>query len=321
MNNLFIGRNVRNLALRYILFCGLVFLCVPLISSSPAVLGPLFGVFYFGGLIYYFWFTMKVEGELDVNRVKIGQAPRFRWKGAVCALILAVPLIIINLIPHFFPDPVKEEYRGFFTGEATALAETDKFNTELKAASGKGGYVSSITFSEDRRILHIVYNTTLGLAVHCDGTADMTDAEQSQKGYYIEVTDKDGITTKVYYPLNEKDFSEEQAKAFEECKYAVDDIKTVIGVRPNWQNFLSGAKVVCMVCLSYFCSIFSPSNAVLTSVIYCLAMFVLIVAAQVGYDMGYNNVVLFRRNRPEKNSKAGDSVVIQRGRSGNSDQH
>ena len=53
MKNQNIGKNVRNLILRYIMFCGLVFMCIPLISSSPSILGPVFGVFFYfsAGLI------------------------------------------------------------------------------------------------------------------------------------------------------------------------------------------------------------------------------------------------------------------------------
>ena len=101
-----IWKNVWNLFLRYVMICVFMFMCVVIISTNSSLLGPIFGVFYFIALIYYFWFTMKVEGELDVNREKVGQMPRFRFKGAVCALILAIPLILFNLVPNFFADPV-----------------------------------------------------------------------------------------------------------------------------------------------------------------------------------------------------------------------
>ena len=324
MKNQNIGKNVRNLALRYIMFCGLVFMCIPLITSYNSVLGPLFGVFYFAGLIYYFWFTMKVEGELDVNRVNIGQVPRFRWKGAVCALFLAVPLMILNIIPLFFHNPIPAEYRAYFTGQPTTLTAEDNFNLALKEISKKEGYISEITFTETGNITKIVYESSFGYTV-TSVAVDASSAEQKE-AYYIDYQDAEGKLRREYYPLNPDLLTEEERKAldsldqglidaFTECREGLMKVSDVKNAHPwaNWQTFLSGTKVVLMVCLSYFCSIFSPDNAVLTSVIYCLCMLVLVGAAQVGYDMGYNKVSFFRKQRPQKDSKAGDSVVIQRG--------
>lgn len=328
MKNQNIGKNVRNLILRYIMFCGLVFMCIPLISSSPSVLGPIFGVFYFGGLIYYFWFTMKVEGELDVNRVNIGQVPRFRWKGAVCALFLVVPLIIFNIVPLFFHDPIPAEYRAYFTGQPTTLTAEDSFNRALKEISGKDGYISEITFTEEGTITKIVYETSFGYTV-TSVAVDASSPDQSE-AYYIDYVDEAGKNQRVTHPLNPDLLTEEERKeldamdevfvnSFSECREGLLKISQVVKANPlaNWQTFLSGVKVVLMVCLSYFCSIFSPDNPALSSLIYCLCLLVLTAAAQVGYDMGYNKVEIFRKKRPQKDSKAGDSVVIQRGRNSN----
>ena len=326
MKNQNMAKNIRNLALRYIMFCGLVFMCIPLISSYPSMLGPLFGVFYFAGLIYYFWFTMKVEGELDVNRVNIGQTARFRWKGAACALFLAVPLIILNVVPLFFHDPIPEEYRAYFTGQPTVLAEEDSFNQSLKEISNKDGYITEITFTAEGSITKIAYKTTYGYTVVSVAVDESSTAQA--EAYYIDYTDGEGKAQRAYYPLNPELLTEEEKakldamdesliNAFKESREGLLKISQVVNANPlaNWQTFLSGAKVVLMVCLSYFCSIFSAGNPVLTSLIYCLCMLVLVAAAQIGYDMGYNNVELFRKKRPEKNNKAGDSVVIQRGKS------
>jgi hypothetical protein len=43
-------------------------------------------------------------------------------------------------------------------------------------------------------------------------------------------------------------------------------------------------------------------------------MLVLCAAAQIGYEMGYRNIVLIRKKKPKNNPKAGDTIVIQRGR-------
>ena len=311
MKQLNIWRNVLNLFLRYAMICVFMFMCVVVISSNAALLGPLFGIFYFVALIYYFWFTMRTEGELDVNRVKIGQMPRFRFKGAVCALILAVPLMIINIVPNFFPDPVPAEYQSYFTGEATYLAENDSFNQSLRELSGKDGYVSEITFDQNQQILHITYETSDGNTILCDGKT------QDQNKIYAftseDLKNEAGEQIKVYY-TKDAELTDEQKNAFEECKNAVDDIAAVMGSYPHWQQIWSVVKAVFVVALQYFCSIFAGTNAVWSSVVYCICMLVLCVAAQVGYEMGYRNIVLLRKNKKQPNPKAGDSVVIQRGR-------
>lgn len=309
MRNNNIAKNVGYLALRYLMITVFVFMCVPIIALNGDVLGPVLGLFYFAALIYYFWFTMKAEGTLDVNRVRTGQAPRFRWKGAVCALFLAVPLALLVLFPLSFGDPVKEEYREYFTGEAVSLEEDDAFNRDLRAASGKQGYVSSITFGEDRTIDRIVYETADGLQIVCDGTKGDT----YERAYRLTEIAEDGTENYVYYPENEADLTEAQLAAFEECKYAADDIKTVLGTAPNWQTLFNMIKFVCMVALSHVCEFLAGDSTLMSSLVYCVCLAVLVLAAQIGYEMGYRNIELLRKKQPEKNSKAGDSVVIQRG--------
>ncbi len=308
MKQLNLFKNAFHLFLRYIMICVFMFMCVILIATNTTLLGPIFGVFYFIALIYYFWFTMKTEGGLDVNRVKIGQMPFFRWKGAVCALIVAVPLMIINIIPNFFPDPVPEEYRAYFTGETTVLSEEASFNTSLKETSGKDGYVAEILFEENREISKILYVTSDGQKVRCDGT--VTDAD---KMYGLVTVDETGQEQILYY-TEQAELTDGQVAAFEECKNAIDDIASVMGSAPNWQVGFSVVKVVLAMALQYFCQIFSGAeNAVLASIVYCVCMLVLCASAQVGYEMGYRNINLIRKNKPQKNSKAGDTVVIQRG--------
>lgn len=311
-----IWKNVWNLFLRYIMICMFMFMCVVLISTNSSFLGPIFGVFYFIALIYYFWFTMRTEGELDVNREKIGQMPRFRFKGAVCALILAVPLMIINVVPNFFADPVPAEYQAYFTGESTYLSVTDEFNQSLREISGKQGYISEITFDENGQILHITYQTSGGYTVLCDGTT-----QDQNKIYALSsgpATNGAGESVKVYYTQNSK-LTDLQLAAFEECKNAVDDIAAVMGSYPHWQRIWAIVKSVFVVALQYFCAIFAGNNAVLSSIIYCISMLVLCVAAQVGYEMGYRNIVILRKKKPVNDPKAGDSVIIQRGK-GNSEE-
>ena len=310
MKQLNIWKNVFYLFLRYAMICVFMFMCVVLISTNGTVLGPIFGVFYFIAMIYYFWFTMRTEGELDVNRVNIGQMPRFRFKGAVCALILAVPLMIINIVPHFFADPVDPEYKAYFTGEATYLSVTDKFNQSLQEASGKQGYISEITFDADGRILHITYETSNGYTVLCDGkTTDQNKVYALTSGL---ATNGAGESVKVYYTVNAQ-LTDLQKGAFEECKNAVDDIATVMGSYPHWQQILSVIKAVLVIGLQYFCAIFAGSNPIWNTVVYCICLLVLCVAAQVGYEMGYRNIVLLRKKKNVKSTKAGDTVVIQRG--------
>ncbi len=305
-------KNVWNLFLRYLMICVFMFMCIVVISTNSTLLGPLFGVFYFVALIYYFWFTMRTEGELDVNREKIGQMPRFRWKGAVCALILAVPLMIINVVPNFFADPVPAEYQAYFTGEPTYLSTVDPFNQSLREISGKKGYISEITFDQQGQILHITYQTSTGYTVLCDGTT------QDQNKIYAltsgPLTNGAGESVKVYYS-DTATLSDLQVGAFEECKNAIDDIAAVMGSYPHWQQVLAVIKSIFAISLQYFCAIFAGGdNAALSSVIYCLCMLVLCAAAQVGYEMGYRNIVLIRKKKPVNNSKAGDTVVIQRGK-------
>ncbi len=306
-----IWKNVWNLFLRYLMICVFMFMCVVLISQAPGILGPIFGAFYFIALIYYFWFTMRTEGALDVNRVATGQMPEFRWKGAVCALILAVPLMIINVVPNFFADPVPAQYKAYYTGEPTHLFLTDEFNVSLRELSGKDGYISEITFDKDGQILHITYETSNGYTVLCDGvTQDPNKIYALTSG---DLTNGAGESVKVYF-TQDAQLSDYQQAAFEECKNAVDDISAVMGSYPNWQKVWAVVKAVCVVCLQYFCEIFAgKNNAVLSSVIYCICMLVLVVAAQAGYEMGYRNIVILRKNKKVKDSKAGDSVVIQRG--------
>lgn len=308
MKELNIWKNVRDLALRYLMICVFVFMCIVIIATSSDLLGPLFGVFYFIALIYYFWFTMKTEGGLDVNRVKIGQMPFFRWKGAVCALILVVPLMIVNLIPNFFPDPVPDEYKAYFTGEVTTLEEDSNFNVSLREHSGKEGYISEIRFGTDAVITNITYVTSKGVRVICDGKAS-----DASKVYGVETLNEAGETVMVYYS-DDAELTEDQIAAFEECKNAVDDINDVMGSYPGWQVALTVVKSICVIALQYFCAIFAgDANPVLSSVIYCLCLLVLCVAAQVGYEMGYREISFLRKKKVVKDSKAGDSVVIQRG--------
>lgn len=305
-----IWKNVWNLFLRYVMICIFMFMCVVIISTNSSLLGPIFGIFYFIALIYYFWFTMKVEGELDVNREKVGQMPRFRFKGAVCALILAVPLILFNLIPNFFADPVPDEYRAYFTGEPTRLSVTDEFNQSLREISGKKGYISEITFDKEGQILHITYQTSGGYTVVCDG-----ETQDKDKVYALSsgpITNGAGESVKVYYTENAK-LSDLQLAAFEECKNAIDDISTVMGSYPHWQQVLAVVKTVLAIALQYFCAIFAGNNVWIGSLVYGLCMLVLVASAQVGYEMGYRNIVLLRKKKPVNNPKAGDSVVIQRG--------
>lgn len=304
-----IWKNAWNLLLRYVMICVFVFMCVILIATNSKVLGPIFGVFYFIALIYYFGFTMKAEGELDVNRVSNGSMPRFRWKGAVCALVVAIPLMIINIIPNFFPNPVPEEYQAYFTGEATQLSETDNFNKSLKELSGKDGYVSEITFATDQTILKIVYTTSGGERVICDGTVS-----DQNKIYALSTgqTDASGNPVLVYY-TQDAELTDEQMAAFEECKNAVDDISSVMGSYPHWQIALSTVKAVCVIALQYFCALIAgPSNPVLSTVVYCVCMLILCVSAQIGYEMGYRNISILRKKKPVNDPKAGDSVTIQR---------
>ncbi len=305
-------KNVWNLFLRYLMICVFMFMCVVLIAQAPGVLGPVMGVFYFIALIYYFWFTMRTEGALDVNRVAIGQMPKFRWKGALCAGILVVPLMLINIVPNFFANPVPDEYRAYFTGEPTRLSITSQFNESLREISGKQGYVSEITFNSEGQILHITYETSNGYTVLCDG-----ETQDPNKAYALtsgDLVNSAGESSKVYFNKDAQ-LSDLQIAAFEECKNAVDDIASVMGSYPNWQKIWAVVKTVFVICLQYFCEIFAgKNNAVLSSVIYCLCLVVLVIAAQVGYEMGYRNIVILRKNKKEKNSKAGDSVVIQRGK-------
>ena len=305
-------KNVWNLFLRYLMICGFMFMCVVVISTNSRLFGPLFGVFYFVALIYYFWFTMRTEGELDVNREKIGQMPRFRWKGAVCALILAIPLMIINVVPNFFADPVPAEYKAYFTGESTHLSVVDPFNQSLRELSGKKGYISEITFDQEGQILHITYETSTGYTVLCDGTT--TDQNKIYALTSGPITNSAGESVKVYY-TKDANLNEMQLGAFEECKNAVDDISDVMGRYPNWQKGWAVVKSIFAIALQYFCAIFAgPKNAMLSSVVYCLCMLVLCAAAQIGYEMGYRNIVLIRKKKPKNNPKAGDTIVIQRGR-------
>jgi len=326
MRNQNLGKNVRNLALRYLMICVFMFMCIPIISLNGDVFGPLLGSFYFLALIYYFWFTMKVEGEADVNRVKIGQAARFRWKGAVCALILAVPLMIISVVPLFFHDPIPAEYQAYFTGKPTQLTETDSFNQSLKKISGKDGYITEITFTEHGAITKIVYQTTLGHAV--TSVAVSENAKEQAEAYYIDYTDEEGKPQRVYHPLNPEKLTEEQrkalesipeefTKAFTECREGLMKVNDVKMAHPlaNWQTAWNVVKMITVSCLTYFCSIFAADSAVISTVVYCVCMLVLVGAAQVGYEMGYRNIELLRKKKPEKDGRAGDTVVIQRGRS------
>lgn len=317
MKQLNLWRNARDLFLRYIMICVFMFMCIVIISMNSGLWGPLFGVFYFIALIYYFWFTMKTEGELDVNRVKIGQMPRFRWKGAVCALMVVIPLIIVNIVPNFFADPVSPEYKGYFTGETTRLSVTDEFNVSLQKESGKKGYVSEIVFETDGRISRILYVTSGGYHVICDGkTQDQNKIYALSSG---NLTNGSGESVLVYYS-EDAQLTDLQLAAFEECKNAVDDIAAVMGSYPHWQVVWSTVKGVLAIALQYFCQIFAgPSDGVLSSVIYCACMIVLVVSAQIGYEMGYRNLSLLRKKKPVNDPKAGDTVVIQRAGGENSE--
>lgn len=326
MRNQNFGRNVRNLALRYLMICVFMFMCIPIISMNGEVFGPLLGTFYFIALIYYFWFTMKVEGEADVNRVKIGQAVRLRWKGAICALILAVPLMIVSVVPLFFHDPIPEEYQAYFTGKATVLTESDNFNQSLKKISGKDGYITEITFTEQGAITKIVYKTSSGHLV--TSVAVSENAKEQSEAYYIDYTDENGKPQRVYHPLNPNNLSEEEQKkleampeefvnAFAECREGLLKVGDVKNAHPlaNWQTAWNVVKMVTVSCLTYFCAIFAGNSVVISAVVYCVCMLILVAAAQVGYEMGYRNIEILRKKKPVKDSRAGDSVVIQRGRS------
>lgn len=333
-----IWKNVRNLLLRYILICMFMFMCVVVIAMQPKILGPILGIFYFIALIYYFWYTMKAEGELDVNRVSIGQMPYFRFKGALCAVILVIPLMILNIIPNFFTDPTPEVYKTYFNGEITVLTPNSEFNQDLRRASGKEGYISEILFTEDRDIQKLVYVTGDGqYSVKCDGTVKDTAQIYAAAPRMLTLSGKDG-TDVVYYTefenalkekysevkismdgdadetmkavMSEQDFA--TVLAFRECRNAIDDIVDVLGTAPNYQKIFSVAKVVLAICLQYFCQIFvGASNPAGASAVYCVCLLVLCIAAQIGYEMGYRNIKLMSRKRPEKNSKAGSSVTIQ----------
>jgi len=314
MKQLNIWKNVRDLLLRYIMICVFMFMCTIVIATSPKILGPVLGIFYFIALIYYFWFTMKTEGGLDVNRVKTGQMPQFRWKGLLCAAIVAVPLILINFIPNFFPDPTPAEYHAYFTGKVTELGEQDAFNVSLREKSGKGGYISQITFEENREITRIVYVTAAGETVVCDGKTQDADKQYA----LVTGVSESGQEEYVFY-TDKAELTEAQLAAFSECKNAIDDIASVMGEYPHWQKALSIVKVVCVISLQYFCTfitgLFGASgNVMLNSAVYALAMAVICVAAQVGYEMGYRNIEILRKRKPKNDPKAGDTIVIQRGR-------
>ncbi|MBP3301142.1 MAG: hypothetical protein J6M34_06555 [Clostridia bacterium] len=317
MRNQKIGKNVRDLGLRYLMICVFMFMCVPLFSIKPEIMEPLLGTFYFIVLIYYFWFTMKTEGGLDVNRVRIGQVPRFRWKGAVCALFLVVPMMIICVVPLFFHDPYDAEFRPYFTGEEIALTEEDRFNQLLRDASGKEGYVSSVAFNAERKASKITYETSKGVTVHCVG-ADVS--VNGQEMCYIDVVREDGKTERVdfYVTDGEKGLNKlapDLQDAFKECLDSAREISGILIDEPlaNWQVAWNFVKVIVTVCLTYFCAIFATNNPVVFALVFCLCMLVLAVAAQVGYDMGYNGVEIMGKKKPVKDGKAGDSVVIQRG--------
>ena len=317
MKNQKIGKNVRDLGLRYLMICVFMFMCVPLFSINPSIMEPLLGTFYFIALIYYFWFTMKTEGGLDVNRVRIGQVPRFRWKGAVCALFLVVPMMIICVVPLFFHDPYDAEFRTYFTGEAVSLTSEDRYNQLLQEASGQKGYVSSITFNEERKACRIVYETSKGYTVHCEGAeVSLTGQEMC----YIDTVDADGYPARVDFYVSDGEqglnkLPVEQQEAFKECLEAARKTASILIDDPlaNWQVAWNFVKVVVTVCLNYFCAIFAVNNPALFALVFCLCMLVLVAAAQIGYDMGYNGVEIMGRKKPQKDGKAGDSVVIQRG--------
>lgn len=316
MRNQKIGKNVRDLGLRYLMICVFMFMCVPLFSINASLIKPLLGVFYFAALIYYFWFTMKTEGGLDVNRVRIGQVPRFRWKGAVCALFLVVPMMIICLVPLTFHDPIDPEFRAYFTGESVSLKEQDRFNQILKDVSGKEGYVSSIKFTTEGDIVEIAYNTTGGYTVY---SLDESVSPSKRDEYYIDVM-KDGKPERISFYLSDGEpalekMEEAHRQAFKECVDGLRKVNSVPETRPlaNWQVAWNVVKMIVMSCLTTFCAIFSKSNPILTALIYCLCLVVLVAAAQIGYDMGYNGVEILGKKKPVKDGKAGDSVVIQRG--------
>ena len=303
--------NVRNLLLRYFMICVFMFMCMVIISFNSGILGPVFGVFYFVALIYYFWFTMKVEGEKDVNRVATGQMPYFRWKGALCALIVAVPLILLHFIPDFFVDPTPAEYKAYFTGEPVQIAETDRFNADLKKASGENGYISEVLFQPNGRLDQVVYVTTNGYYIKCDGTVQDTTKMYAASKERLTLTSK---AEEVTYFTDNAQLSEEETAAFTQCRNSLNDIAEVMGKVPAWQNVFGIIKVIISVGLQYFYGIFvdAKTHLILASVIYSACMLVLCVAAQVGYEMGYRNISILRKKKPVPTG-AGDSVTVQHG--------
>ena len=87
---------------RVVLLCVLVFMSIPIASVAPGIFQPIFAVFYFFILLYFFILTMWHEGVRDRNRVEIGLIKENKAKGFISSGILLIFLLIVNYLPMFF---------------------------------------------------------------------------------------------------------------------------------------------------------------------------------------------------------------------------
>ena len=282
-----IWKNAGFLFLRFFTFCVLVFMTIPLIATMPTVLGPVMGVFYLIAVAYFWGFTSHAEGLKDRNRVSIGQEKEFLLKGFVCALIVAVPLMLLNLVPLFFPDHIDAEYRQtYFTDEVTSVQAGDRFNRQLQEASGGSGNVTEVWFDTNGQLRGLVYQTSGGLYVKCDGTV----ADESRM--YTVSESPMSLNTKDENALSSSadNLNDAQIEAFSQCRTAMQKVTSVLGTRPVWEQVFGIIKQVLAMCLIYFCNIFTGGVALWNSVLYCVCLLFLCGASGVGYYMGYRGI-------------------------------
>ncbi len=98
-------KNSLYLFARVILVCVLAFMAIPLASVSRNIFNPIFAVFYFIVLFYFFVLTTWHEGVRDRNRVEIGLIKENKAKGFISAGIVLLFLLLVNYLPMFFsPD-------------------------------------------------------------------------------------------------------------------------------------------------------------------------------------------------------------------------
>ena len=164
------------LFLRILLICALSMMASTLTIKAP-IMNPIFGIFYFFALIYFFALTCHHEGMSDRNRVETSLIKKKKAKGFISAAIIIVPMLLAGAIPVIFMDGIK----NIFTNVLSIIYAIFSLSVMNLADTFVGDTGS-------KTIAFAVYATVYAVCLICAGISYILGFED--KHPFRKITDK-----------------------------------------------------------------------------------------------------------------------------------